>query len=268
MKKQHVKLIRTSLYILFVGLLFGCDNNAKSEQGTTYGRAALKATLTGSAMDAEGMVVSADSLLDTDYLLIYFSAHWCPPCRQFTPKLVNFYNSYGENRPFDLVFVSSDRSEKDMFAYMRETKMPWPAMQFKGAASSRISKHYAGSGIPCLVLISPSGKVLADSFQGSRYVGTQSVLNYLKSKIGAPDAQKKKAIASTPSVKKKKATARLSADTLKVGAIGVKKGIFITVINGKVYKKGDAIVDGVTVTKIEHSYVELSLYGKTIQLKP
>ena len=22
---------------------------------------------------------------------IYFSAHWCPPCRGFTPKLVEWY---------------------------------------------------------------------------------------------------------------------------------------------------------------------------------
>ena len=150
MKKEKKNFVFVVVCALLVSLLTGCGpsqeskkGKGKSEQGTVYGRAALRATLTGSAMDAEGIVVSANSLLDTDYLLIYFSAHWCPPCRQFTPKLVNFYNSYGENRPFDLVFVSSDRSEKDMFAYMRETKMPWPAMQFKGAAASRLSKHHA-----------------------------------------------------------------------------------------------------------------------------
>ena len=265
MKKQHVKLVRISLYILFVGLLFGCDNNAKSEQGTTYGRAALRATLTGSAMDAEGIVVSANSLLDTDYLLIYFSAHWCPPCRQFTPKLVNFYNSYGENRPFDLVFVSSDRSEKDMFAYMRETKMPWPAMQFKGAAASRLSKHYAGSGIPCLVLISPSGKVLADSFQGRTYVGPQSVLNYLKGKIGAPGAGSKKA-AST----KKKKSSRvkpISSGQFKLAAVGKRHGKPYAIINGKIYSVGSTISSGVIVTKITSSYVELSVDGEPLQLK-
>jgi len=273
MKKEKKNFVFVVVCALLVSVLAGCGPSQESKkekggEGTAYGRAALRATLTGCAVDAEGMIVSANSLLDTDYLLIYFSAHWCPPCRKFTPKLVNFYNSYGENRPFDLVFVSSDRSEKDMFAYMRETKMPWAALQFKGASASRLSKHYAGSGIPCLVLISPSGKVLADSFQGRTYVGPQSVLDYLQRKIGAPGAQKQKAGASTASVKKKTTTAHLSANTLKVGAIGVKKGTPIAIINGKIYKKGDTIADGVTVTKIEHSYVELSLYGKMIQLKP
>jgi thiol-disulfide isomerase/thioredoxin len=261
MKEQYVKFLRISLYILFVGLLSGCDNNAKSNRSTPYGKAAMKATLTGSAMDADGIVVSANLLLDTDYLLIYFSAHWCPPCRQFTPKLVNFYNSYGESRPFDLVFVSSDRSEKEMFAYMRETKMPWPAMQFKGAGASRLSKHYAGSGIPCLVLISPSGKVLADSYKGR----PQSVLNYLKGKIGAPGAGSKKAA----STKKKKSsrTKTISSGQFKLNAMGQKKGKHFAIINGKIYFVGSTISSGVIVTKITSSYVELSVDGEPLQIK-
>ena len=27
---------------------------------------------------------------------IYFSAHWCPPCRGFTPKLASVYNEIKE----------------------------------------------------------------------------------------------------------------------------------------------------------------------------
>lgn len=26
-----------------------------------------------------------------DFICIYFSAHWCPPCRGFTPVLKDFY---------------------------------------------------------------------------------------------------------------------------------------------------------------------------------
>ena len=51
-----------------------------------------------------------------------------PPYRKFTPVLVDFYNK--QNRlgaAFELVFVSSDRSEDDMADYMSEYDMIWPA---------------------------------------------------------------------------------------------------------------------------------------------
>ena len=39
-----------------------------------------------------GQLVSAESVLqEVDIICFYFSAHWCPPCRQFTPVLADFY---------------------------------------------------------------------------------------------------------------------------------------------------------------------------------
>jgi hypothetical protein len=38
-------------------------------------------------------VVCADlALQETKILAYYFSAHWCPPCRLFTPLLAEFYS--------------------------------------------------------------------------------------------------------------------------------------------------------------------------------
>ena len=43
---------------------------------------------------------------------IYFSAHWCPPCRGFTPELAKIYaQCKAEGKSFEVVFVSSDRDE-------------------------------------------------------------------------------------------------------------------------------------------------------------
>jgi len=61
---------------------------------------------------------------------LYFSAHWCPPCRGFTPELVKFYQvvkqKFGDK--LEIVFVSSDRSESDWKGYFSE--MPWLAIPF------------------------------------------------------------------------------------------------------------------------------------------
>ena len=40
-----------------------------------------------------GEVVNADEVLaEKKIIAYYFSAHWCPPCRNFTPILADFYN--------------------------------------------------------------------------------------------------------------------------------------------------------------------------------
>ncbi|KAJ9591496.1 hypothetical protein L9F63_001982, partial [Diploptera punctata] len=42
---------------------------------------------------------------------IYFSAHWCPPCKAFTPQLIDTYSKVrGKGNDFEVIFVSSDRS--------------------------------------------------------------------------------------------------------------------------------------------------------------
>ena len=54
---------------------------------------------------------------------LYFSAHWCPPCRQFTPILKSVYEAYKNsnmNSKLSIVFVSGDRSQSEMTAYMKE----------------------------------------------------------------------------------------------------------------------------------------------------
>lgn len=61
---------------------------------------------------------------------IYFSAHWCPPCRNFTPKLAEFYKKFTSARKdeLEIVFASSDRTDEDFNSYYAE--MPWLALPF------------------------------------------------------------------------------------------------------------------------------------------
>ena len=121
-------------------------------------------------------------------IAIYFSAHWCPPCRKFTPQLVDFYNRVAPAHPeFDVLFVSADRSASAMQDYMRETNMPWPALDYEKIRAQTQITHYAGSGIPCLVLVDAAGKVLSDSYSGSKYVGPQKVMTDIEAILsGSP----------------------------------------------------------------------------------
>jgi len=43
-------------------------------------------------MKKNGEVVEANHVLrDKKVICFYFSANWCPPCREFTPILADFY---------------------------------------------------------------------------------------------------------------------------------------------------------------------------------
>lgn len=111
---------------------------------------------------------------------LYFSAHWCPPCRKFTPQLVAYYDQIAHDHPeFEIIFVSADRSAEDMATYMRESGMPWPAIEYAKLANVPALQKYVGRGIPDLVIVDASGKVLADSFVGGKYVGPGKVLDDL-----------------------------------------------------------------------------------------
>jgi nucleoredoxin len=122
---------------------------------------------------------------EPQYFAFYFSAHWCPPCRAFTPDLVKFYNRSDEaaGKKFEIIFVSSDRSEEQMEEYFKEDKMPWPAIEYADAKQIREVSQYAGSGIPCLVLVDRAGKVISDSYVDGQYVGPAKVMDEIEKKI-------------------------------------------------------------------------------------
>lgn len=93
---------------------------------------------------------------------LYFSAHWCPPCRMFTPQLAKWYEelSHVKDKKFDIVFVSSDRDEKSFDDYFKE--MPWKALPFsQREKKATLAKKFKISGIPTLILVDgASGAVL------------------------------------------------------------------------------------------------------------
>jgi|GEM_PF-202412 len=139
-------------------------------------------------------------LAHAKYVALYYSAGWCGPCHVFTPELVAFYNKMKPQHPdFEVIFVTQDRSESEMRSYMLDMAMPWPAVRYDFAKSSRNLNKYCGPGIPCLVLLNEKGEVISDSFAGERYLGPRKVGNDLgKLLVAEPAAASKISAAKQP----------------------------------------------------------------------
>lgn len=107
-----------------------------------------------------GEVTDQDALSQKKYIMLYFSAHWCPPCRSFTPKLGEWYKKFKKTRDdFELIFVSSDESEKDFKEYFGT--MPFKALGKHDSKYGKwISNECGVRGIPCLSIVDTEGNVI------------------------------------------------------------------------------------------------------------
>ncbi len=109
-------------------------------------------------------VKGASALANKKYIALYFSAHWCGPCRAFTPELVKFRdNCVKKNLPFEVVFVSSDKSKDEMNKYMTGEKMKWLAIPYASPLREKIKSQFKVNGIPTLVLLDGKGNVVSDN---------------------------------------------------------------------------------------------------------
>lgn len=184
MKTARKILIRRTL--MNVSCLF-CTTVAILTVVTSQGlradeRNGLLSILPKSLEDASGKRVDTN-LLEGKIVGLYFSAHWCPPCRAFTPKLVEFRDKYAE-QGFEIVFVSLDNSDRERKAYIKGEKMKW--LMVSGARSreaEKLSKRFQVSGIPSLIILSPDGKTITENGRSDVSVNPDSALETWKKSI-------------------------------------------------------------------------------------
>jgi nucleoredoxin len=137
------------------------EKQEKSGPAVTGAPAWIRDFFGDKLVTADGSEVSPDKLAGKT-VGIYFSAHWCPPCRQFTPMLVKTVNELKKDgKNFDVVFVSSDQSKENMLGYMTETKMPWNALPFDSDKKQSLASKYGVRGIPTLVIVDKDGKTVS-----------------------------------------------------------------------------------------------------------
>merc|ERR1711953_1144358 len=135
-----------------MGNRMGVNRRKRRDRETTDKMVSLNgATL----IKADGSKVEAEKALENkDLVLYYFSAHWCPPCRQFTPMLADFYGEVSDE--LEIVFVSGD----------------WCGVEHNSALANELKQKYGVQGIPMLVVVKKDGTVVTKDGR-SNVVGKQ-----------------------------------------------------------------------------------------------
>lgn len=198
MNKWAIALILAGIAMAVVGM----------DTGTTNSSSAI---LTGTRLLDEMEVVlpngthdKAGSHLAGKVVGLYFAASWCPPSQRFTPKLKaspqtpslhvttcrdsshplqKFYETVKKaGKPFEVVYVSSDDSEKELTDFYTEEMGDWlylpfgsPTIKWVHSAdppilalmsyslsSRELRKKYGVKAYPTLLVINQDGQVIVE----------------------------------------------------------------------------------------------------------
>lgn len=138
--------------LLIVALLWlwaQCSSGAPSGGGAT--KLPLDTILPAELQRGDGTrVATTEALADSEYVLLYASAHWCPPCRAFTPALSAWFAAHGRRLKVAIVFISMDRDAASFAKYF--ATMSWK-LAVPWEAARDVSPALDVWGIPALLLV-------------------------------------------------------------------------------------------------------------------
>nr|AZL94444.1 transposase [Nephromyces sp. MMRI]AZL94445.1 transposase [Nephromyces sp. MMRI] len=119
----------------------------------------LPALVGATLRTSEGAFIPTTSV-DAAVIGLYFSAHWCPPCRRFSPQLSLIYRQAVQlNKSIEIIFISRDRDEITFGEY--HGSMPWLAMPFaEQPRVQELSVKYSVQSIPALIFLNRKGEII------------------------------------------------------------------------------------------------------------
>ncbi|GFQ92354.1 hypothetical protein TNCT_521511 [Trichonephila clavata] len=111
-------------------------------------------------LHSQYLLIASDNLLAiNDGNLIWSRAS---QQKMFTPVLADFYEEVKDKGfPFEIIFVSSDRSEDALFDYMNEAHGDWLAVPFGSPVVEQLKKKFNVQGIPMLIVTKSDGTIVS-----------------------------------------------------------------------------------------------------------
>ena len=134
-------------------------NKAETMWGDLFGLTALRggAYLGTGVFDGDSVKVD-DALKNKKFIGTLFAADWCKPCRDFVPKLAEYYRRIAKRRNFEIVWVSGARDKRGFDAML--ATMPWLAMSFDPQRSQAIQSAFQVQGFPTFLIFDSRGNLI------------------------------------------------------------------------------------------------------------
>lgn len=101
---------------------------------------------------------------------------------RFSPALETIYRECKkENLDFEIIFISFDKSEREMMAYMNEVPMSWYAIPFNDPRREELSQHFGVYSLPTLLILDRHGNTVTTN--GRMHIqmnGKKAIENYIQ----------------------------------------------------------------------------------------
>ena len=116
--------------------------------------------LIGTIFESHTNKVEIQDIMKCDIICLYCSAHWCPPCRTFTPVLGQVYEKINASKKqMEIVYVTFDRDEDEFNEYFQT--MPFLAIPWADEERrDKIDERFEIEGIPLLIVMDRFTNVL------------------------------------------------------------------------------------------------------------
>lgn len=125
----------------------------------------------------DGLTVSLQQALRTKrYVILFLAGQWWAPCRGVAAQLCSFYSSLHDTFNFEVIFLSTDRSETTMLDFFHSSHGDWLCLNYNDArhleAALAGDKELHPKQVPaCLVFELEDGSSRADDTRNGQANG-------------------------------------------------------------------------------------------------